>query len=347
MKNPRTIAIVCIIVAVVIAIGSGAIFFLSTKSNPSPSPSGTPGAISNPNFKGIMIFSGKNSSAHSDDPNVVGTNLNYYWSQLEPQKGQYQWDVIDKDMQPWVSNNKVVSIRIATSGWKAWGPPYSQKGTPQWVYDQGVQSVTEDDNAIKPEYWNPIFQQNLKNFVQAFASKYDGNPHVAFIEIGVGDGGETKVDTHNNNGSSQTQKRLQLWTAIGYSDQAWWGAIQQILDTYSTAFHSTPLVVMPDSTFIGNDKSFSESLVVNYAVSHHLWLQDNGLIPNRTLKGPWTQTSVIAEQRASTSADHNSLQGELTAAMNLHAVYVMVFLSDIDDSTNQPVLQQFAAQAHK
>jgi hypothetical protein len=248
-------------------------------------------------------------------------------------------------MQPWAANGKRVAIRVSASGWTAWQPPYSAKGTPQWVYDLGVPSVTEDDGAIKPQYWSPIFQQHFSDFVHAFACHYDGNSHIAFVEIGVGDGGETKVDTHNNSGSQQNQHRLQLWTAIGYSDQVWWNTIQQIINIYIDAFHSTPLALMPTSSFIGKTGGYNESLVVNYAVSHHLWLQDNGLIPNRTLSGPWKQVPIIEEQRNQTSVSGDSLQADLQAALNVGATYIMVFESDIS-SANQATLLQVASLAH-
>src|SRR5579883_3181256 len=106
-----------------------------------------------PNFKGIIEFSGGNTSTDATNASLVGTNLIYYWSQLEPQKGQYQWSVIDNAMKPWTSAGKKVVIRITTAGWAKWSPPYSKQGTPQWVFDEGVPHVTELDGAIYPQYW--------------------------------------------------------------------------------------------------------------------------------------------------------------------------------------------------
>src|SRR6266699_2188159 len=152
-----------------------------------------------PNFMGIYEFSGHNTSTDATNPYIGGRDLTYYWAQLEPTKGQYNWSIIDQDMKPWVDNGKNVILRVSASGWKKWDTNAdSAHGTPQWAYDLGVKSVAELDGSVLPEYWNPIFLQNYSDFIQAFANRYDGNPHVTAIQMGIGEGGETKVDSYKN-----------------------------------------------------------------------------------------------------------------------------------------------------
>ena len=295
--------------------------------------------------KGIYEFSGKNSSADASNLYLAGTNLMYYWAQLEPQKGQYNWNLIDQDMQPWIDNGKNVILRVSTSGWTSWDKnANSGQGTPQWVYDSGVGHVTETDGSVLPEYWNPTFLQDLSDFVKAFASHYDGNSHVSAIQIGVGEGGETKVDTRKSPQSNPSQV-LHLWQAIGYSDQIWWDTIQKIINIYIMSFHNTPLLVMPDNSFIGKTPGYSEKMVIDYAVSHNLWLQDNGLTANHTLKyDGWRKVPFVEEQLGKTTQTHDSLQAELQVGINLGATYILVFQSDIQNNANQAALQQATAQ---
>jgi hypothetical protein len=290
-------------------------------------------------FQGIYVFSGGNSATYADDPLVAGTYLGYYWSQLEPQEGRYNWNQIDSDMQPWIAHGKSVIVRISTAGWKKWQPPYSVQGTPQWVYDKGVSSVQENDGAIKPQYWNPTFLQYLKTFVQAFANRYDGDEHILAVEIGVGDGGETKPDTYFKSNPGILSK----WQDIGYTNAVWWSTIQQIITIYTSAFHSTPLAIMPDATFIAKEAGYKEALVLDYAVAHNLWLQDNGLIANRTLPSEWTKVPVIAEQRNPTDQSGDTMQQDVQSALQNNAVVLMVFASDIAKSANHPALAQAAA----
>ncbi|TAK97389.1 MAG: hypothetical protein EPO08_21305, partial [Rhodospirillaceae bacterium] len=240
----------------------------------------------------IYAFSTGNKADLASNKYVSGTTLTYYWSQLQPKNAPPTFDIIDHDMKPWVDAGKGVILRVATSGWKSWQPPYSVQGTPQWVFDQGVRHVKETDGAIKPEYWAPKFLQALNAFIVAFAARYGSNANIVLIEVAIGDGGETKVDTRKN------PKALKMWQGIGYSDQTWWKTIQTIALMYKTAFTSKPLAIMPDNSFIGGTKGYGESLVLGFAAAHGFVLQNNGLVNGEVLKDPsWKHTKIIDEQR--------------------------------------------------
>jgi hypothetical protein len=104
---------------------------------------------------------------------------------------------------------------------------------------------------------------------------------------------------------------------------------------------------MPDDTFIGKTKGYSEQQVVDYAVSHNLWLQDNGLVVGqKPYSDAWHKTTIVAEQRNTTAQSGDTLQQDLQAALDQGATYVMVFAQDIDNSGNVSTLQKFAAMAH-
>ena len=288
----------------------------------------------------IFAFSGQNKADLASNQYVSGTTLTYYWSQLEPNKSQFDWSAIDADMAPWIAQNKQVILRVATAGWKSWQPPYSVQGTPQWVFDAGVKHIKETDGAIKPQYWSPVFLAALNDFIKAFAARYDGNVGVVMIEVAIGDGGETKVDTRKNS------KALKMWQGIGYSDQIWWATIQSIALMYKTAFTSKPLAIMPDNSFIGGTKGYGESLVLGFAAAHGLWLQDNGLVAGEVLKdGSWAKTVVVAEQRDKLAQGTATLAQLLQVAINEKAKFALMFATDLADPKNAATLAQFATVA--
>lgn len=285
---------------------------------------------------GIYQFAGHNSAANADKAYLQGTYLGYYWSQLEPQQGQYNWGIIDQDIKPWAANDKKVILRVAASGWTRWDPASgSGNATPQWIYASGVRSVTEIDQSVHPEYWNPKFLAAYQSFISALASRYDGNSALAVIEIGVGDGGETKVDTRRDN-----PQLLQQWQSIGYSDPIWWDTIQKEINIYTGSFHTTPLVILPDSTFIGKTGGYGEGMLVDYSMSHGLWLQDDGLATGRSLQASWLTVPHIEEQLVSTSQSGDSLQDDLQAALNLKATCALIYVDDINSPQNAATLQQ-------
>jgi len=353
----RVLLLAFLTITLLSACGNPSVSNASNTPNPSntpllfpPLPAGTPTNSphqplatatqgKHPNFRGIYQFKGGDDPANASNPYLAGANITFYWSQLEPTKGQYNWTLLDQAMKPWIDNGKKIILRISTSGWAHWTPPYSGHGTPQWVYDAGVPSVTEIDGAVFPQYWHPYYLQSLTDFVHALARRYDGNDNIVYVQIGVGVGGETKVDTEG----SANPDLLQLWQNIGYTDQVWWNTVQDIITIYKSSFHITPLAVMPDATFIGKTPGYRESLVLNYAVQHGIWLQDNGLVTNRTLPSVWMSVPHAAEQLAPTNKTGDTLQSELARALSLGASYILVFTTDINNPANRATLQWASA----
>lgn len=333
-----TLGLILLLLIAIAGVGVGIFSTLrkpSTKSLPARSTATTQ---QYPNFKGIFQF-GSNASTLASNPSIAGAHLGYYWSQLEPQQGQYNWSVIDQQMAPWIKYGKKIILRVSTSGWTRWAPPYSQSGTPQWVYNLGVRSVTEIDGSVLPEYWNPIFLQNFADFVHAFAQRYDGNPNVAYIDIGLGVGGEAKADSHNSN-----PNQLNLWKQIGYTNANWWNAVQSIISAYTSSFTHTPLAVMPDKVFMEKSKGYTAALLLNYAVQHGLWLQDNGLVKNRELPAQFMRVPHPEEQTGATTSTGDKLQDDIQRALDLGANYILIFGTDLKQLSNQSALRWAAAK---
>jgi hypothetical protein len=308
----------------------------------SGAPSASPKDSKYPDFKGIYAFSGGHSSDLASNPDVAGRSLVYYWAQLEPQKGQYNWDLVDQDMKPWVDAGKKVILRVSAAGQTKWDKDAdSAHGTPKWVYDQGVKSVTEQDKAVLPQYWNPTFEQDYDDFIKAFAARYDGSANVAFIDASVGIGGETKPDSENN------KNILSLWQSIGYTDDIWWGYVQNAISTYRQAFTKTPVTVMPDKTFLGSTNGYNEQKTLDYAVAQGAWLQDNGLGTTWPLKGEdWHKTTLIGEQRRMTSESGDKLIDDFQTALDNDAAYIMAFTDDLQNPANAQTIHQVAAEAN-
>lgn len=285
-------------------------------------------------FHGLLEFNQTNSSTNVNNPTIVGTFLGYHWSQFELSEGQIDFTVLENDLAKWAG--KKVLLRISASGWKKWTNPQSTSWTPLWVYSKGAKSVKVDDGSIKPCYWDPVFLAAYQTFLQAYAAKYDGDPRILGIEMGIGDGGETKPDTLNNS------DRLKLWQKVGYTDQIWFDTIKKIIDIYTSSFTKTPVILMPDASFL--EGKLHESDVLTYAISKGCWLQENGLIPNETLNTLFQKASLVMEQRAA-STDAQTLDQELATALKLKATYVLIFSSVLADQKQTPVLAKYAAKA--
>lgn len=288
-------------------------------------------------FRGVYEFGG-GEPADAGRPHLAGAVLNFYWAQLEPAPGQFNWSVVDNAMAPWVSAGKKVVLRFATAGEVAWGP-FAGNATPAWVYAGGVGSVTETDGSVIPLYWDPAFQSDYRSFVSAAAARYDGNPSIAFVEDGVGDGGESLVDTY-----SKDPDRLARWQNAGYSDGLWYTTVRELIGDYMSQFHRTPTVPMLDSTFLGPSRPLYYAKLLNWlrSSSPRLWLQFNGLTPTSQLPAAqWAGAAVrVAEQRGPASSGVQLAAECHDGVENLHASYLLLYGSDVDN----PALQSQLAE---
>ncbi len=262
----------------------------------------------------------------------------YYWRQLEPRKGQFNWSLVTGQMAPWIAAGRTVILRVSTSGQAGWQPPDSGHGTPGWVFHDGARSVRHDGATI-PVYWSAAYLADYRAFVQAFGRRFDGNRGVAFVEAGIGMGGETLPDTIPG------ADRLAAWWHEGYRDDLWLSTVETLVAAYRSAFPTTAVYVMVDHTFLDRSSRYYVRLLEWLRRSSPSFgLQFNGLAANVRLPAGWG-TGIAAEQEQSTSASGDRLCADLERGIALGARYLLVFRSDIDEASNSPCLRHIAALA--
>lgn len=307
----------------------------------------------------IKFSDNQNTSSQVDNIYCAGTNLLFYWAQLEPNaQGVYDWTSLDAAIAPWAAAGKKVFLRVSTAGWKNWAPPYSQQGTPQWLFNQsgGPSKVTESDGAIKPQYWNTKYLSALQQFINALAARYDGRSYLGGIQCAIGDGGECKVDSFSNS------NKLSLWTNIGYTDSLWWTTIQTIIGYYRSAFTKTQLIQQMDIDFLqaiaGQGTGFNQDdltsyvLAANSPVNGKLWIQNDGMVKNQNLKtalaNAMKTVPVISEQRNPVVANNTNPASGDTMQFDLQLAntqctsrYFLIFASDLANTANTALFQEY------
>jgi len=116
-----------------------------------------------------------------DFPGLDHIYLRLAWSFLEPERGQFNWRLIDDVIEKWRAKGLTVSFRITC---KETDLVYA---TPQWVKDLGAKGeffTAWGVETWRPDYDDPIFLEHLDNFHRSFAARYDGQPWVDYIDIG-------------------------------------------------------------------------------------------------------------------------------------------------------------------
>ncbi len=127
------------------------------------------------------------SDTVDDFPGLSVVYLRIPWSYIEQEEGVFTWNVLDTPAQRWIEKGKQVAFRITCSeSWMEWA-------TPKWVHDAGAKGlrfkpgpgVRKDGPFWEPDYGDPVFLEKLDHFLEAMARRYDGNPNVAFVDIGT------------------------------------------------------------------------------------------------------------------------------------------------------------------
>jgi hypothetical protein len=70
-------------------------------------------------------------------------------------------------------------------------------------------------------------------------------------------------------------------------------------------------------------------------------MQDDGLKSTTSHSDPnWNANTLIEEQLQATSVTGDSFSGEVNAAINAKATYLLAFSSDITNPSNRPILDE-------
>lgn len=129
------------------------------------------------------------------------------WNELEPREGQYAFDKWeDKAWNDEKARGKHVAFRVYAD------MPARPTGMPQWLLDKGVRltAYTDHGGGQSPDYDHPKMVSGMEKLIAALGRRYDKNPRVAFIQLGLlGFWGEWHTYPRDNLfASAATQKRI-------------------------------------------------------------------------------------------------------------------------------------------
>ena len=170
-------------------------------------PKPSTGPVVNPG-KGWIIY----SKPEQTPPQTLAIGslgyTRYNWGEVEPTEGDYHWEIIDRDLDGWAKLGKQFAFRVMGAN------VHSKEFwvTPKYVFDAGAPYARTDLSNAKspsigalnpagtppiklvPSFDDPIYMQKVEKFVRALAARYDGNPNLAFIDIGsYGNWGESHM----------------------------------------------------------------------------------------------------------------------------------------------------------
>jgi hypothetical protein len=254
-----------------------------------------------------------------DFPGLSTVYLRLPWSFLEPEEGQFDWSVIDTPAQRWISKGKRIALRVSCC--ESW----MRYATPEWVQKAGAQGhnftvgkgVDENGPFWEPVYDDPVFLDKLDRFLSEFARHYDGNPHVAFIDVGsFGVWGE---------GHCWASTKLEV-------DDA---AKQRHIDLHVKHFPHTLLAVSDD--FIGPDNQVAHHPLTDRMLAQGVTLRDDSICVQpppkswfhaQLAQSFWPKLPVVLEHEHYGASVHRNAWGDgsllLQAVEEYHASYMSI-----------------------
>ena len=195
------------------------------------------------------------SDTLDDFPGLSCIYLRLPWVYIEPEEGRYDWSVVDAPAQRWIDKGLQVAFRFSVS--ESW----MRYATPKWVEEAGAKGynfavgkgVDEHGPFWEPDYADPVFLEKHERFVAAAAARYDGSPHVAFVDVGsFGVWGEGHT-------FASTQKKYPA------------EVVKKHIDLYARHFKKTLLAANDDFSFQGEE-------TMQYAFEKGMTLRDDSIL---------------------------------------------------------------------
>ncbi|MGA2984680.1 MAG: DUF4832 domain-containing protein [Terriglobia bacterium] len=261
------------------------------------------------------------SDTVDDFPGLSTVYLRMPWAFLEPEEGRFNWALFDTPAQRWIAKGKRVALRVTCS--EDW-MPYA---TPAWVKKAGAKGTfyeygkgpTPQGKSWDPDFGDPVFQEKLDQFLSVMAARYDGNPNVAFIDIGsYGLWGEGHTAASSRVPEAKAPK-----------------IIKEHIDLYAKHFKRTLVCVNDDVA--GGEKPGWHFPETDYAISKGMTLRDDSILVQppphswfhaEMAQGFWPRWPVILEHEHYGDSKAKDAWGDgsllLKAIEDYHASYMSI-----------------------
>ncbi len=157
-------------------------------------PADTGAALINPGmgwvlhyYDNLLTHFGNHADPQDTHDYFPGLSVAYFrlaWGFIEPEKGKFNWSIVDGPAQRFIDRGWQVAFRFSAYE----GHTAQTNAAPPWLRELGAKGdvIKEEDGKEywQPRYDDPVFLRHLEEFLAAAARRYDGNPNVAWIDVG-------------------------------------------------------------------------------------------------------------------------------------------------------------------
>ncbi len=235
------------------------------------------------------------------DERVTGVQATFNWSDLEPEKGQHDWEVLDALLDQYGAVGKQVGIKFIAVGGKITpgsgggrrqrNNTIQNKSTPLWLFDDPSVGAIGDVATpmgrlpLYPVYWDEAYLAHLSDFLGALADRYDGDPRLEYIRVG---GWQVGTNEPNFYGGAESFLLGQIrdygmdplvnnnGRVVLLGDDSYGLAVQEMLQIWAAAFSKTRLAATIHFPSRIGENTFEEAMN-NQAVALGFIMMNTGL----------------------------------------------------------------------
>jgi hypothetical protein len=251
-----------------------------------PLPAG-PAPASNP-LKGFIPYAGSYST--------IPYSMEWFYMPLNAVMtgpDQFNWTALDDQLKAIAGRGHQAALRFYLDY------PGKPSGVPQYLFNDGLACNSYPDygnngTSCSPDYANPNLDTALDQFIAAFGKRYDGNPRIGFIELGLlGFWGEWH--TYPYNGQAEPQN----WFAAPAEQN-------RVMNDYLAAFHRTKLLVRYPSPCDGCSVAGTDN--ANLPLGYH---DDSFALETDAGSLGWHFMDLMAQAGATSKWETEPVGGEL------------------------------------
>ena len=156
-------------------------------------------------------------------PDTTVAYLRLYWRFLQPEKGRYDWTLIDKALETAHQRGQTLMLRIAPHGTQPAEdvPAWYRRETGEKLTSSRPKADWQSQKAkwmVDPEL--PAYAREFGGMVRALAKRYDGDPRLELVDISF----------------------LAAWGEGAGSGLLQDATRRALVSSYMDSFHKTPLV---------------------------------------------------------------------------------------------------------
>ena len=181
----------------------------------------------------LVEWGAEPQAATWQEPYVDGVVIRTYWRDLNPERGVYVWDFLDRQVQKALQYGKKVRFMVAPGFY-----------SPNWILsDPEIQKASftvpqgPDNGQVKqlPLPWDARYLSTWFTFVDALAQRYGDNPAFSYISI-------TGPNSHNGEVSLPREAGdVDMWLKLSDNNETvlknqLLGAWKQAIDRFCTDF---------------------------------------------------------------------------------------------------------------